>query len=107
MAADDASAFRPNDLVQRLDQLDDRLRWLATWTIHNANHLRESRDGLKVGGHQASCASMTTLMTALYFRALRPQDLVGRVITLEEVGSVLPAMDTASATGMTLVDPRR
>jgi pyruvate dehydrogenase E1 component len=76
MAADDASAFRPNDLVQRLDQLDDRLRWLATWTIHNANHLRESRDGLKVGGHQASCASMTTMLATLYFHALRPQDRV-------------------------------
>jgi pyruvate dehydrogenase complex dehydrogenase (E1) component len=49
---------------------------LASWTIHNANHLRESRDGLKVGGHQASCASMTTLMTALYMKALRPQDRV-------------------------------
>jgi pyruvate dehydrogenase E1 component len=56
--------------------LDDRLRWLATWTVHNANHLRESRDGLKVGGHQASCASMTTLLTTLYFHALKPQDRV-------------------------------
>ncbi|HEX3699435.1 MAG TPA: hypothetical protein VHV27_02050, partial [Phenylobacterium sp.] len=45
--------MRPNDLIERLDQLDERLRWLATWTIHNANHLREARDGLKVGGHQA------------------------------------------------------
>jgi pyruvate dehydrogenase E1 component len=79
MAADDASASsvnRPNDLIERLDQLDDRLRWLATWTIHNANHLRESRDGLKVGGHQASCASMTTLLATLYFHALKPQDRV-------------------------------
>lgn len=59
-----------------LKLLDSRLRWLSTWTIHNANHLRESRDGLKVGGHQASCASMTTIMTALYFHALRPQDRV-------------------------------
>ena len=41
--------------------------------IHNANHLREKRDGLKVGGHQASCASMTAIMAALYFHALRPQ----------------------------------
>lgn len=56
--------------------LEERILWLASWTIHNANHLRESRDGLKVGGHQASCASMTSLMTALYFKALRPQDRV-------------------------------
>ncbi len=69
-----------NDLVETrtrcLKQLDERLRWLSTWTIHHANHLRESRDGLKVGGHQASCASMTTILTALYFHALRPEDRV-------------------------------
>src|SRR3546814_18480035 len=44
--------------------------------IHNANHVRESRDGLKVGGHQASSASLATLMTALFFHVLRPQDRV-------------------------------
>ena len=42
----------------------------------HANHLRPNRDGLKVGGHQASCASVATLMTALYFDVLRPQDRV-------------------------------
>jgi pyruvate dehydrogenase E1 component len=62
--------------LEILSRIDARLRWLATWTIHNANHNRESRDGLKVGGHQASCASMTTIMTALYFHALKPQDRV-------------------------------
>lgn len=74
-----ASAGHNRDAAHEMEMLrriDDRLRWLATWTIHNANHLRESRDGLKVGGHQASCASMTTLMTALYFHALRPEDRV-------------------------------
>ncbi|HEY8571927.1 transketolase [Phenylobacterium sp.] len=65
-----------NRAVEHLQTLDDRLRWLATWTIHNANHNRESRDGLKVGGHQASCASMTTILAALYFHALRPADRV-------------------------------
>ena len=62
--------------IATLDLIDARLRWLASWTIHNANHLRDSRDGLKVGGHQASCASMSTIMTALYFTALRAQDKV-------------------------------
>ncbi|PZQ62245.1 MAG: transketolase [Phenylobacterium zucineum] len=62
--------------AELLRRVDARLRWLATWTIHNANHLRESRDGLKVGGHQASCASMSTIMTALYFHALKPEDRV-------------------------------
>ena len=50
--------------------------WLASWTIHHANHVRESADGLKVGGHQASSASLATIMTALYFKVLRPQDRV-------------------------------
>ncbi|MGL5837900.1 MAG: transketolase-like TK C-terminal-containing protein [Sphingorhabdus sp.] len=59
-----------------LEALDSRLRWLSSWIIHNANHIRESRDGLKVGGHQASCASITAIMTALYFHALRPNDKV-------------------------------
>jgi len=62
--------------ISTLELIDARLRWLASWTIHHANHLRPSRDGLKVGGHQASCASMSTIMTALYFTALRAQDKV-------------------------------
>ncbi|HET6345822.1 MAG TPA: transketolase, partial [Myxococcota bacterium] len=66
----------PEHEIESLRRIDARLRWLATWTIHNANHNRPSRDGLKVGGHQASCASMTTILTALYFHALRPQDRV-------------------------------
>ena len=50
--------------------------WLATWTIHNANHLRGNRDGSKVGGHQASSASLCTIMTALYGAVLRPEDRI-------------------------------
>ena len=59
-----------------LRALERKVLWLSTWMIHNANHLRPSRDGLKVGGHQASCASLSTIMTALYFDVLRPQDRV-------------------------------
>ena len=59
-----------------LAELERKILWLATWTIHNANHLRESADGLKVGGHQASSASIATIMTALYLHALRPEDRV-------------------------------
>jgi pyruvate dehydrogenase E1 component len=77
------------ELVASLDALDTRLRWLSAWTIHNANHLRESRDGLKVGGHQASCASMTAIMAALYFHALRPQD---RVAVKPHAGPLLHAI---------------
>ncbi len=62
--------------IHALEALDTRLRWLSSWTVHNANHLRTKRDGMKVGGHQASCASMSTIMSALYFSALRRQDKV-------------------------------
>ncbi|KAA0972183.1 transketolase [Aureimonas fodinaquatilis] len=59
-----------------LTELERKVLWLATWMIHNANHLRSNEDGLKVGGHQASSASMVTIMTALYFHALRPEDRI-------------------------------
>jgi pyruvate dehydrogenase E1 component len=59
-----------------LKALERKILWLSAWTIHNANHLRPSRDGLKVGGHQASSASLVAIMTALYLDVLRPQDRV-------------------------------
>ena len=62
--------------LEMLSALERKVLWLATWMIHNANHLRDNGDGLKVGGHQASSASMATIMSALYFHALRPQDRV-------------------------------
>jgi pyruvate dehydrogenase E1 component len=65
-----------NEELAILGELERKTLWLASWTIHNANHLRESDDGLKVGGHQASSASLATIMTALYFAVLRPQDRV-------------------------------
>lgn len=76
------------ETVRNLELLERRLRWLSSWTIHNANNLRESRDGLKVGGHQASCASMTAIMSALYFHALGPND---RVAVKPHAGPVLHA----------------
>ena len=59
-----------------LKTLQDRLLWLSHWMIHHANHIRPKVDGIKVGGHQASSASMVSIMTALYFSALRPEDRV-------------------------------
>src|SRR5438477_2750958 len=64
------------DKLAYLMALERKALWLSTWMIHQANHLRPSRDGLKVGGHQASSASVATLMTALYFDVMRPQDRV-------------------------------
>jgi len=77
------------DLITALEQINQRLLWLSSWTIHNANHLREKRDGLKVGGHQASCASMTAIMAALYFHALGPND---KVSVKPHAGPVLHAI---------------
>ncbi|WP_166041250.1 transketolase [Sphingosinicella sp. YJ22] len=74
--------------IDALNLIEERLRWLASWTIHNANHIRESADGLKVGGHQASCASMTAIMAALYFHALGPND---KVAVKPHAGPVLHA----------------
>ena len=62
--------------LDALADLERKLLWLSTWTIHNANHLRPSADGLKVGGHQASSASIATIMAALYLHVLRPEDRV-------------------------------
>ncbi|KGB81052.1 MULTISPECIES: 1-deoxy-D-xylulose-5-phosphate synthase N-terminal domain-containing protein [Alphaproteobacteria] len=59
-----------------LKTIEQRLLWLSHWMIHHANHIRPKVDGIKVGGHQASSASMVSIMTALYFSALRPEDRV-------------------------------
>jgi pyruvate dehydrogenase E1 component len=67
-------ATRPK--LDHLEQIQRKLLWLSAWAIHHANHIRPNRDGLKVGGHQASCASVAAIMTALYFDVLRPQDRV-------------------------------
>ena len=75
--------------VESLRLVEERLRWLSAWIIHHANHVRDNDDGLKVGGHQASCASMTALMAALYFHALGPND---RVAVKPHAGPVLHAI---------------
>lgn len=62
--------------LQTLTALARKVLWLSSWTIHNANHIRPNADGLKVGGHQASSASLATIMSALYFAVLKPEDRV-------------------------------
>jgi pyruvate dehydrogenase E1 component len=75
--------------IESLRVIEERLRWLSAWTIHHANHIRNNADGLKVGGHQASCASMTAIMAALYFHALGETD---RVAVKPHAGPVLHAI---------------
>mgnify|MGYP000262088986 FL=1 len=62
--------------LSHLKTVEQRLLWLSHWMIHNANHVRPKVDEIKIGGHQASSASMVSIMTALYFSALRPEDRV-------------------------------
>src|SRR6195952_434949 len=59
-----------------LDAVQRRVLWLAAAIVHHANHVRPNRSGVKVGGHQASSASMVTLMTALWFAFLEAPDRV-------------------------------
>ncbi len=73
-----------------LRQLERKLLWLSAWMVHNANHIRPNRDGLKVGGHQASCASVISIMAALYFEVLRPQD---RIAVKPHAGPVFHAVN--------------
>ena len=67
---------RDASTLDLLRQLERKVLWLSSYMIHHANHEVDRGDGLKVGGHQASSASLVTLMTALYFHVLRPEDRV-------------------------------
>lgn len=61
---------------EALRTVEQRVLWLSTAIVHHANRVRPNPSGLKVGGHQASSASMVTIMTALWFEHLRAQDRV-------------------------------
>jgi len=63
-------------LISATEEVQKRVLWLATLMIHHANHVRPNHDGVKVGGHQASSASMVTILTTLYLHYLRPGDRV-------------------------------
>src|SRR5215472_16267749 len=53
--------------LETLNRIQQRVLWLATRMVHEANHVRASTDDTKVGGHQASSASIVSILTALYF----------------------------------------
>ena len=67
---------RSTDRIALIDQLTLKALWLSNWMIHHANHIRPNPDGLKVGGHQASSASMAAILSVLYFGVLKPEDRV-------------------------------
>ena len=62
--------------IQLLETIQDRVLWVAMQLVHHANNIRKNPDGTKVGGHQASSASIVTLMTSLYFDFMNNQDRI-------------------------------
>lgn len=73
------STSEPGIFVDRdhvLEEIQDRVLWIAMQMVHHANNIRHSPDGSKVGGHQSSSASIVTLMTSLYFDFMNPGDRI-------------------------------
>lgn len=71
-----APALSPAVDLDVLARIERRVLWLSTSMVHHANRVRPNVSGVKVGGHQASSASIATIMTALWFGQLRPDDRV-------------------------------
>lgn len=47
--------------ITYLNEIERCVSWIASWTIHHANHIRQGGE-VKVGGHQASSASLSTII---------------------------------------------
>jgi pyruvate dehydrogenase E1 component len=76
MATSTAVERPPHIDFEVLDRIQQRVLWLSTYLIEYANHVRPNSDAIKVGGHQASCASVVSMLTAYYFAAAQPGDLI-------------------------------
>jgi pyruvate dehydrogenase E1 component len=87
-------AVETEHTLATLEAVQDRVLWLATSIIHHANRVRQTGSGVKVGGHQASSASVVTIMTALWFEHLRGAD---RVSVKPHASPVLHAIEICSA----------
>jgi pyruvate dehydrogenase E1 component len=71
-----AAVSAPPPALELLEAVERRVLWLATSMVHHANRVRTTSSGVKVGGHEASSASLVSIMTALYFEHLRGPDRV-------------------------------
>jgi pyruvate dehydrogenase E1 component len=91
----EAPGVSPASRGDALRAIERRVSWLSTAMVHHANLVRANPSGLKVGGHQASSASMVTLMTALWFGHLRPED---RVSVKPHASPVLHAINYLTGT---------
>jgi pyruvate dehydrogenase E1 component len=92
----------PTDDQRCLTEIERRVLWLSTAMIHHANRVRPNPSGVKVGGHQASCASMVSIMTSLWFRHLRAEDRVSvkphAAPVLHAINYLLGELDPAALT---------
>ncbi|MGV9713867.1 transketolase-like TK C-terminal-containing protein [Gordonia sp. NPDC003424] len=92
----------PADTDAVLEQITRRVLWTSTAIVHHANRVRPNPSGLKVGGHQASCASMVTIMTELWFSQLRAGDRVSvkphASPVLHAINHLLGTLDTEKLT---------
>ena len=80
-----------------LGLLERKLLWLSSWMIHHANHVRPNRDGLKVGGHQASSASVVTPRRIFPSIMSRARQTARQCAAASRCGLALPAAASASA----------
>jgi len=74
-----AHAYSPPQAAadpEALAEIERRVLWLSTAIVHYANRVRPNPDGMKVGGHQASSSSIVSIMVALWFGHLGPEDRV-------------------------------
>ena len=85
----EARNHAPQSDLDVLGEVQRRVLWLATAIVHHANRVRENRSGVKVGGHQASSASMVSLMTALWFSELRAEEPYAELLADGGPGRVL------------------
>ncbi len=104
-----ASSVAPPDQetgpsLDTLDAVQRRVLWLAVSMVHHANEVREIESGVKVGGHQASSASMVSIMSALYFGHLNAEDRVSvkphAAPVLHAINYLLGRLDAAYLTGL-------
>jgi pyruvate dehydrogenase E1 component len=90
--------------IDVLRSIERRVLWLSTAIVNHANKVRTDPSGLKVGGHQASSASMVTLMTSLWFDQLRPEDRVSvkphASPVLHAINYLIGALDESALTSL-------
>src|SRR6476660_1349664 len=88
LTATEPDSSTEHDAAMR--EIEERVLWLATAIVDHANRVRPNPGGMKVGGHQASSASMVTIMTALWLEQLSADD---RVSVKPHASPVLHALE--------------